>query len=338
MVGHRACYAVIEDRTPAFYYSHWGALTTPQVVLAGPEETITYIRHLESHTGLLDNRWAEGGILIDLDSRVLMFYGGQAIRYTPYLRRLLLRLLQRVWSGWTVEYIRFGMVDFARHLGIDSANVLTTDRQGGAREITLDELHAAHPAEFECSLATATWPDGTVSDYRFAYEARAIAALGSGLLSALQQRAPVAFPHEGEESEYGVNLDSGVYIDAPKKTIWVWDDSELDPRWLEDIGYAWPGWHVEGHIDGVVRQALLSGRDPTPFMVPDAEAAQKLMAILSSGWSVDPGALLKSALSNPPAGADRVEIASGFLRNDPPPMPPEDRRNLLEQLIQDVLG
>jgi hypothetical protein len=111
-------------------------------------------------------------------------------------------------------------------------------------------------------------------------------------------------------------LEDGVYFDVPKRAIWLWDARELDPRWLEGIERAWPGWHVEGHIEGVVRQALLSGRDPTPFMVPDAEATRRLVAVLSSGWSVDPGALFKVAISNPPMGTDRIEVAPGFLRSD----------------------
>jgi hypothetical protein len=91
------------------------------------------------------------------------------------------------------------MADFARHLGLDSASVLTDDPRGDAREITLAELSDTHP-EFETCVITITWPDGTVSDYRLAFHARTIAALGPGLLSVLQQREQVAFPHEQEKT------------------------------------------------------------------------------------------------------------------------------------------
>ena len=94
----------------------------------------------------------------------------------------------------------------------------------------------------------------------------------------------------------------------------------------------------EGLLDARSRQAMLSGRDPLPFMVPDAEVARQLITVLSSGWSVDPGALFALATSDPPPGTDRIEIAAGFLRNDPPPAPPDARRALLEQLLAEVLA
>lgn len=106
----------------------------------------------------------------------------------------------------------------------------------------------------------------------------------------------------------------------------------------EEIGRAWPTWRMDGHIEGVVRQAVLSGRDPTPFMVSDAEAARELVAILSSGWSIDPGALFKLAISNPPPGTVRIEVASGFLRADPPELTASQRRTLLEHVLRDILG
>ena len=331
---------MVENRVPAFYYAHWGALTTPEVVLAGPDDTLTYVRDLESHDGLLDTRWAEGGILVDLDTRTLIFYGGSDIQIMPHLRRMLLPLLRRVWHGWSIEYARFGTADFARHLGIDSATVLGGDPRGDARELTLDEFRVTHSVEaaLETCLITVTRPDGSVSDYRSGYYARTIAALGPAILPILEQRASVDFPHEGAETEYGIYTEYGVYIDARTKVLWLWDCSELDPRWLEGIEQAWPGWRVEGHIDGVVRQAMLSGRDPLPFMVPDAEVARQLVTVLSSGWSVDPGSLFALATSDPPPGTDRIEVAAGFLRNDPPPTPPDARKALLEQILAGVLA
>jgi len=336
-MGHRASYVVVENRSPAFGYSHWGAVSIPETVLSGPEETVSYIRALESDDHLLDTTWAEGGILVDMDTRTLIFHGGGDITIFPYLRRMLLLALRRLWPGWTVDYARFGMADFARHLGLDIATVLTDDPQGDTRAITLAELSDPHP-EFETCVLTVTWPDGTISDYRLAFYAHMIAALGPDLLSVLQQREPVALPHEREKTLYKACLDDGLYIDVPNKAIWLWDASQLDPRWLEEIGHAWPTWRVDGHIEGVVRQAVLSGRDPTPFMVPDAEAARELVAILSSGWSIDPGALFKLAISNPPPGTQHIEVASGFLRADPPTLTADERRKLLEHVLWDILG
>jgi hypothetical protein len=147
----------------------------------------------------------------------------------------------------------------------------------------------------------------------------------------------VAFPHEGEETVDGWCIDEGLSVDVPEKAVWLWDSCEVDPRWLERISGAWPGWRVDGHIDGVVRQAQLSGRDPAPYMLADAEVARQLVTTLCADSSIDFSALLKTVVSDMPEGSDRVEVAHGFFRVDPPPLHPTERRARLEQLLQDKL-
>jgi hypothetical protein len=269
-----------------------------------------------------------------LDTGTLLFFGGSTIRFTPYLRRLLLPLVQGEWPEWIVSYARYGMVDFAQHLGLDSATVLTSNPD--IDTLSLEEIRDAVPTTYDIRLVTVMWLDGTVSDYRFPFSARAIASLGPALLEILKLRTPVGFPHEGEETEDGWVVDQGISIDVREKMVWLWDEGELDPRWLEHTRAAWPGWSVAGHIDGIVHQARLTGRDPKPYMLPDAEVARQLVTELGSDNSVDLKALLM-AVGNVPEGTNRVEVAQGFFRQDPPPLNPAERKARIEHLLRDML-
>jgi hypothetical protein len=37
----------------------------------------------------------------------------------------------------------------------------------------------------------------------------------------------------------------------------------------------WSGWRIQGHVDGIVRQVQLSGRDPSDIAIPDERALQE---------------------------------------------------------------
>ncbi len=226
------------------------------------------------------------------------------------------------------------MADFAQHLGLDIATVLT-----GSPDIdtlNLGEIRDAVPTTYDIRLVTVIWRDGTVSDYRFPFPAPAIASLGPALLETLKLQTPVGFPHEGEETEDGGVVDQGMSINVREKIVWLWDEGKLDPRWLEHTRAAWPDWSVAGHIDGVVYQARLNVRDPKKYILTDAEVAQQLVTELGSENSVDLGVLIM-AVGNVPEGTTRVEVARGFFRQDAPPLDPAERKARIEHLLRNVL-
>ena len=125
-MGNRANYVVIEGGRSEIYFSRWGAPYIPAVLLAGPEATVAYVRALTPDNDLLDCVWAEGGISLDIDQRELRFFGGVKVASAPYVRRLLLDVLRANWSGWSVDWARFGIADLALSLGWDVGRVLDT--------------------------------------------------------------------------------------------------------------------------------------------------------------------------------------------------------------------
>jgi hypothetical protein len=102
-MGHRANYALIEDGRLQLYFSRWGALTIPAVVLSGPEDTIAYVRNHTLTDGLLNNTWAEGVIFIDVDAKTMKRSGGDDIDLKPYLQRPLLKAVRSLWLGRSSE-------------------------------------------------------------------------------------------------------------------------------------------------------------------------------------------------------------------------------------------
>jgi hypothetical protein len=126
-MGNRANYVLIEEGHHQIYFSRWGAPTIPSVLLSGPVATIAFVRALTPDDEILDEVWAEGGMLLDIDNRRLRFFGGVKVASAPYLQRPLLRVLRRLWPGWSVEWALLGIADLALGLGWEIGCVLTTE-------------------------------------------------------------------------------------------------------------------------------------------------------------------------------------------------------------------
>src|SRR5262249_14127948 len=99
-VGQRANPVLVEGGEDQLFYSHWCANTLPRDLFRGPGHAVAFIRMQRAvdDSGWLDEVWAEGGAVIDLDRRYFLLYGGEDVLYDVPLRRIYLRLLAQVWS------------------------------------------------------------------------------------------------------------------------------------------------------------------------------------------------------------------------------------------------
>ncbi|MGH2496414.1 MAG: hypothetical protein ACRDIV_17080 [Ktedonobacteraceae bacterium] len=294
-MGNRAHYILIEDEQLYIFYSRWGALTIPAVIASGPEATLASIREFESTKGLLEKVWIEGAILLDVDAHDALFWGGDSIAVHPYLRRPLLAALPLLWPGWSINWATFGMTDLVRGIGGKFSRVLedefddTAFLVGDGATVTEAQLLGSLKAGSPGTLLTIRWDTGDVRDYfffagvhrlldehgklPFSAAPYQILSLGPRLLTIMLTQPTASLPREGSEQE----PDEGASVDETTQTIWVWHNETLDPRYLEALARRWPGWQVHGHVEGMVRQVILSGRDASALKIPDQQATDELI-------------------------------------------------------------
>lgn len=77
-MGQRANLILVEGREYQLFYSHWCANTLPRDLFWGPEHAVAFIRiqRAVDDSGWLDEVWAEGGAVVDLDRKHFLLYGG----------------------------------------------------------------------------------------------------------------------------------------------------------------------------------------------------------------------------------------------------------------------
>jgi len=68
---------------------------------------------------ILDEVWGEGAIVLDYDSKVLLFWGGQLLLDDTALIPHLVDLMRTTtWVGWDVCWAKWGMLSIAEYLSL----------------------------------------------------------------------------------------------------------------------------------------------------------------------------------------------------------------------------
>jgi hypothetical protein len=241
------------------------------------------------------------------------------IRYHPGLRRYFLPLLRHNWPGWEVRWADQGIVDVALYLGIDPAEVRDEEVEGHRLEKA--ELGAA--PEFIESLIT-IGRRGDAADYGFEEGLTNILAWGPELIDLLPGRAQVPL-REDED------LEGGALLDPARREMWVWWSGGEDDRRVGRIADLWPGWTVRRHNEGLRKHVELSGRDATRLDIDEAEAIQRIVALLSEDNSFDPREALRGIVGD---GSEAgVQVGRGFFRDDRPEFDAGAKEEILRRTI-----
>ncbi len=234
-MGARADYVLIEDGAIDIYYDKWGAQGVPAVVIDGSEATIASIRELAPTESLMDDIWAEGGILLDMDRRELLFFGGDSIRFSPPWQRILLHMMRRVWQGWSVAWAGRGIVDIASYPGvaeflrIDPSSLIKRNERVIDQPYAEAKLRNPHENPWVYTVLTVKWEDGRVGDYTFKSMLDGYLLFGPRLLDVLRERKPDTLPCEESSGKY-TEPDApreGTFINTETRAMWVWHHAPL---------------------------------------------------------------------------------------------------------------
>ncbi|OWA34030.1 hypothetical protein B9G55_17000 [Saccharibacillus sp. O16] len=236
-MGHRANLVLVQEGTYELYYNHWGALTIPEDLFWGEQEAQRYIqmqKKVAPHEWL-DDVWAEGGALMDLDRRRLMLFGGEDIKYDLPMQRLYLQLMASTWPGWSVEWAYGGIITLANYAGYPGEKLKdrTTDRQAAPQIEPLDN------PKWATAALSVRHADGTLRIY--ASDTFPESFLEGGPDALLD--ANPAYSHE-ELDWITLTADfptAGLHLDEAKKTMEFW---RADVDIFFEAEPAWSGWQV----------------------------------------------------------------------------------------------
>lgn len=250
-MGHRANLMIIREGNYSLYYSHWCAITLPSDLFWGPEAAVAFIEQQEPAEGWLDNAWAEGCACVDLDHGI---YCGTAER-TSIMRfrclKHLLKMMQPLWPGWTIEWASSGILDMAAYVGYPVEELISEV----SRTITPLSLVPESRDGWVRTVASVVYLDGELRLYPVQSELEDYLLQGPSLVELLNKSEGST---ELDLNEWPKETpDQGFHLDLLARTIDIWYAPDAG-NLLQQIRTAWPGWTVTDQRDQYESQIRLT--------------------------------------------------------------------------------
>jgi hypothetical protein len=227
-MGNRANIVVVENHDWQLYYSHWAGCRMLDALIGGPDSALRYVRSLRhcAKTKWTDPLWADGGALIDLDRRRLLYFGEELMVEMP-IRRTLMAVLAELWPGFDVGWAYDGTVELAGYVGA-----------------TLREPHWSKKPPVQltrdrnsmCHLVSVVDSTGDVRMWPLRWDVSQ-AWRGPELLDVLPGRGV---------KKLGLNMipEGGVHIDVNAKTVGAWHTAD-GMGIFQELPDLWGGWQTE---------------------------------------------------------------------------------------------
>lgn len=244
-MGQRANLIVVERGQYQLFYSHWCANTLTRDLFWGPEYAVQFIRMQRAvdESGWLDEVWAEGAAVVDLDEQALLLFGGEDILYDVPLRRVYLELLSRVWKPWAVRWAHEGIATISDYVGYPRECVLTKD----ADDARASSLAPPDERDWIDTVASVRWSANRLRIYPLAGDPKSYLYGGPNLLKiAPEDDHGLERLDLGERTEFFPN--GGLHIDVPAQIVEFWTAKDA-PGVLSHVSPMWLGWTVRWHQD-----------------------------------------------------------------------------------------
>lgn len=227
-MGNRANFIVVENDDWQLYYAHWAGCRMLDALIGGPELAMRYVQSLRPcpKSEWVDPTWADGGALVDLDRRRLLFFGDELMVEMPE-RRALLTVLADLWPGYEVGWAYDGTIELAGYVGATLPKY-TWDRRPNIR--------LARDRDGLCHLVSVVDAAGELRMWPLWWHLSK-AWLGPELLDMLPGRGV-------KKLVLNTIPEGGVHIDVNRKTVGAWQTADTMGI-FQALAEVWSGWQTE---------------------------------------------------------------------------------------------
>lgn len=273
-MGQRANLALVQDKSYELYYTHWGASDLPRSIFWGAEEAVDYIRSCERIDSWLDDRWAEGGAVLDLDHRQLLWFGGDDLIYDIPLRRQFIRLMEPLWPSWEIRWATAGIAELAAYVQHPLDQIVT----GYELDWEGEQPFEPEPQDgFTRTIGTVILPNGELRIYPLQCEAMDYLAAGP---SQLKQIDPKCGFKELEVQNWTSDFpDMGFHLDLRKQNIDLWHAAPYSDL-AASVQSRWEDWKFTGHGNRYEIQTELTAHRLKFHVKPAAELISEVVEYL----------------------------------------------------------
>ncbi len=315
-MGHRCNLIVIENGQTEIYYDHWAATRLDEVVFWGAEHVKDFCRQREQDkTAILDDVWAEGGLVLDCDKKHLLWYGGGDVMCDPLHHKVFSQILPQNWKGWSVKWAIGGQLEIGRYIGIPDDELLSGHDSSDRLEVA--EFRGDEEYRFFCANLICSYSKDSQSG-------AALLLTPLDIIGALSKSHPdeiielvqrSEFKDIRTEDEMGEGLHEligGFHLNFESRAIKIWH-SRPEERQLEALASAWPEWTVVTDPDFNWHKDILPNWSWGLLDIPNAEDMRRDYESRKGKVESNPALKLAERLEN--EGEKNVQISAAALEN-----------------------
>jgi hypothetical protein len=314
-MGQRANYIIIDDHGFVLKYSHWGANAIDGDMFWGPAHALAFINAQRDTDEWLDDIWCEGGALVDLPKRTMLWFGGEDIVHDVMRHRLYMALLARTWPGWSVRCAFEGLCDVVDHLGLARDPV----RSGRERK---PRTKWVETGRWNWGVYTLRRTDGRITAHVSPVRVDELFHFPADVLASFVGAPSCELPLEGDLRPAG-----GAHIDETERRIDLWS-----PEYAPDLSTrVWPGWRLEHHGGRFEDQLERAGGALVLTPASQASAIEGLVASLMYESKVDPHGMLAAMMKG--RDPEKIEVNPLFFEHVPIQLSPDDKSQILKHAL-----
>jgi hypothetical protein len=286
-MSHRSNFVWRENGTITIWYrGGTSAHYISEIAIRGLDYCRAWFREMATEEPfLMNNAWAEGGLMVDVDTKTVLYFGTTNWFNYHFSRTRELEVIRTRWPGWDVRIANRNTEDFARHLDIFEPDLLadTTSPQENTTldVIEWDTFEYSFPQEFVFSSIQ----NGLIKDFELNHsETFHVVGLGPKLLEMFNDRFQIK-DWRDEEDTYSCML-----ADYDKKELYICHPNDYDSRHEQFAQESWPGWNIVFHHFGLVFHFTHTGRDPSAVLLKqgnhDIDYLSTLKVRLEDGYEL----------------------------------------------------
>ncbi len=282
-MSHRANFVWLENEDLKIYYSSMGALYSPQLLAQGFLFCKEYFKEFHEHGWLMDNAWAEGGILIDVNKFNVLVFGGEDVDWTPALQRHYIKRIKKIWNNWNVEWCSKGICDFAEYLGIMKERILSEGCEPNFKELdpNLKLSFSAKKNRTQDEVVTIIC-NNEVIDYKLDWGLDGIdICISKG--ESLKDIFPVRYKIVKWRNE--VETTDCMLVDYDLRHLFVCWGKPRDDRHIEATRDIWKNWEVTKQTEGLRFHFDYTNRNFDQVELTDGEFEKKYLFLFK--WDDD---------------------------------------------------
>lgn len=250
-MGHRANLILLENKLTKIYFSHWDGQKTSKILAQGLEFCEKHFKKHNQDGWLMDNAWSEGGILIDKDNKVILFFDLEYFN-TIVIRNFFIEFLQKTkWIGWYIEWAYKGNVDFAEYLGLMEERILALGTKPNFNKLeSLNNLIYEDDEDWASRTFVTLIGNDSIKDYLIlGYGEEINFCLAEG--RNLKENLPIILEVSNLENVKEAEIEDVLLVDYNKKQLYVCWANDTDNRYIEAVKEIWIGWHIERQTKGI---------------------------------------------------------------------------------------